>query len=71
VNDKVDGKSLQEAIHQGIFTTINEEILVKNIKSRSRNEWRDLYIRRVVLIFLNFSFIIGCSTIIVWTNQNK
>ena len=51
--------------------TIDEEILLKNIKSRSKDEWNSLYLRRTLFIICNAIIIICSSAIIVLTNIKK
>ena len=38
------------------------------IKKRTKFEWRKLYIRRGILVFLNFGFIVLLSRTIIWVN---
>lgn len=51
--------------------TIDEDILLKNIKSRSKDEWNSLYLRRTLFIICNAIIIICSSAIIVLTNIKK
>ena len=71
VDNKFDKKSLQETVHNMIFTQISEDQLIKKIKNRTKDEWNALYIRRFFLIFSNILLIAFLSGIIIATNVYK
>ena len=54
-----------------IFTEIKVKEVLEHVAKRTKNEWRCLYFRRVLLVGVNIAFVVACCYTIVISNVKK